>query len=126
MPGVSNSSPLIYLSALGDLDLLPRLFGAISIPMAVFREVAIEGRGQPGALEVEAAAGTWLSLSSVQHPSVVLELMERTGIHRGEAEAIVLASEQQQSMVMLDDHLRQLGFRLREEHYRLILERAGE
>lgn len=164
MPGVSNSSPLIYLSALGDLDLLQRLFGSVSIPAAVFREVVVEGTGQPGAREVEAAMGNWLHLDSVRHPSAVLELMERSGIHRGEAEAIVLAGEQPLRLVILDDQaalseatkrglivvrtpalyiaakragiianvkpkldgLRQFGFRLRDEHYRLILERAGE
>ncbi|MBK7926928.1 MAG: DUF3368 domain-containing protein [Bryobacterales bacterium] len=103
MPAVSNSSPLIHLSALGDLDLLPRLFGHISIPVAVFREVVEEGSGQPGAREVETAIGEWITVHPVQRSSAVNSLMDRTGIHHGEAEAIVLAGELQSRMLLLDD-----------------------
>jgi len=38
---VTNSSPLIYLAPLSDFDLLPRLFGDISMPPAVWREVRL-------------------------------------------------------------------------------------
>lgn len=44
---VSNSSPLVYLAALEDFDLLPRLFGQIAVPKAVFEEVVIGGAGLP-------------------------------------------------------------------------------
>jgi len=36
---VADSTPLIYLAALSDVDLLRDLFGAIVIPSAVFTEV---------------------------------------------------------------------------------------
>ena len=40
MKVVSNSSPLIFLSAIGMLDLLKAEFGEILMPEAVFDEVA--------------------------------------------------------------------------------------
>jgi predicted nucleic acid-binding protein len=39
----SNSSPLVYLAALGDFDFLPQLFDRIAIPQAVFEEVVVGG-----------------------------------------------------------------------------------
>jgi len=40
---VANSSVIIFLSKIGLLYLLKRLFGDIYIPEAVYREVVIEG-----------------------------------------------------------------------------------
>ncbi len=37
-PVVSNTSPFINLAGTGPLDLLPRLYGAVSVPRAVFEE----------------------------------------------------------------------------------------
>ena len=52
---LSNASPLINLARVGKLDLLRQLYGELFIPEAVWHEVVIEGVGQPGADEVEAA-----------------------------------------------------------------------
>lgn len=60
VPGVSNSSPLLYLAALADLNFLPALFGEITIPQAVWQELVIDGRGKPGVTEIEKARGGWL------------------------------------------------------------------
>jgi predicted nucleic acid-binding protein len=57
MSVVSNASPLINLARIGQLNLLPRLYGELAIPDAVWREVVLEGTGQPGAEEIEAADG---------------------------------------------------------------------
>ena len=39
-----NSGPLMALAKLGLLDLLPRLYGQVSLPTAVFVEVVVRGR----------------------------------------------------------------------------------
>jgi predicted nucleic acid-binding protein len=60
---VADSGPLIALSRIGHLELLPQLFGRVQIPNAVFREVtqgAAEGRS--GAAEVRAAP--WIDVVS--------------------------------------------------------------
>jgi predicted nucleic acid-binding protein len=82
--GVSNSSPLLYLARLGDLNFLSRLFGHISIAEAVWRELVVEGKGRPGAAEVEQARGEWLSVDSVSNRESVAELTAQ-GLHPGEA-----------------------------------------
>jgi hypothetical protein len=61
---VADSGPLIGLSRIGQLDLLPALFTRVQIPTAVWREVtqgAAEGRS--GAAEVRAA--TWIDVVPV-------------------------------------------------------------
>jgi len=52
---VSDSSPSLYLAALGDL------------------EVVIDGRGKPGAAEVEKARGDWLTVRAVMNRHAVTE-----------------------------------------------------
>ncbi len=41
---VVNSGPLMALAKIGLLDLLPRLYGQVSFPTAVFVEVVVRGR----------------------------------------------------------------------------------
>ncbi len=56
MKVVSNASPLINLARIGKLGLLRDLYEELTIPDAVWREVVLEGAGQPGADEIESAA----------------------------------------------------------------------
>jgi len=46
---VADSGPLIGMTRIGQLELLPRMFSEIIAPPEVWREVTIEGRGLPGA-----------------------------------------------------------------------------
>ena len=164
MPAVSNSSPLIYLSALQDLHLLHDLLGTITIPSAVYREVVVDGKGQPGAREVEQAVGKWITVVDIEDSLQVNSLQNVSGLQDGECEAIILAGQLHIGTIVLDDRqgvreaeartltvvrtpalylaakragmieqvkpkldsLRISGFRLRDEHYRVILQRAGE
>jgi predicted nucleic acid-binding protein len=102
--GVSDSSPLLYLAALGDLSFLPTLFGKITIPQAVWQELVIDGRGKPGSIEVEKARGDWLAVQVVANREAVGELTSRQ-LQFGESEAIVLASELNERTVFMDDEL---------------------
>jgi len=100
---VSNSSPLIYLAALGDLELLPQLFGRIAIPEAVHREVVVAGSGQSGAEAVARAQHDWLTVESIKDRRRAETLMNSPGLDVGEAEAIILAQELSHSTIILDD-----------------------
>ena len=44
---ITDSTPLIYLAAIGKFDLLGVLYGQIIIPSAVYEEVVIQGAGRP-------------------------------------------------------------------------------
>jgi uncharacterized protein len=102
VPGVSNSTPLLYLAKLGDLSFLPGLFGPITVPQAVWRELVIDGRGKPGATQVESARGDWLTVATPSHYDQVTDLAEG-GLEIGEAEAIILAAELGEGVIFMDD-----------------------
>ena len=98
---VSNSSPLINLSAIGEFNLLKELYGEIFIPSAVWDEVVIKGKGQPGAEEVGNAK--WVKKKLVANMSFVEVLT--LNLDKGEAEAIALAKEKDAEILLIDDKL---------------------
>lgn len=84
---VSDSSPLIWLSKVHRLELLRRLFGEVLVPEAVRIEVT-SGKSADALLIREAFKDGWIK--AVDSPGGT-ELVEVSGIHIGEAEAIQLA-----------------------------------
>jgi len=100
---VSNSSPLIYLAALGDFELLPQLFGEIHIPTAVGTEIVEQGMGfpvQPAALQ--AVAHAWLRVMPLRLPMEAIHAESRR-LHQGEVEVIRLAEQLSADTVLMDD-----------------------
>jgi predicted nucleic acid-binding protein len=87
---VSNSSPLIALHQLGQLDLCQALFGTVLIPPAVIHET-FQTRLQP----------SWLEGRPLAQPLSALVLRGRLGA--GEREAIALAVELTADLILLDD-----------------------
>jgi predicted nucleic acid-binding protein len=96
---VADSSVLIALSTLGELELLKELFGEVFIPKAVWREVVEDGMGQTGAEEVRAAR-KWLKVKDTKQEA--LKMVLNTFLDEGEAEAIALALEFD-ALVLLDE-----------------------
>lgn len=101
MSVVSNASPLINLARIGQLDLLQQLYGELTIPEAVWREVVVAGAGQPGAEEIETAS--WIRVQSATNRQLVQAL--RQELDAGEAEAIALALEVDPEFLLMDEHL---------------------
>ncbi len=96
---VSNTSPIINLAAIGLLNLLPELYGSITIPQAVYLEITVLGQGLTGALEVENA--NWIQVQSVSHTSLVTTILE--SVNLGEAEAIALSVEHAAHLLLIDE-----------------------
>lgn len=96
---VSDSSPLIHLARIGRLGLLRQLFGEITIPQAVYREVVVEGRGKPGSEQI--ASAPWIRTASIRGETLKRALL--IFLDEGEAEAIVLAVEMNADLVLLDE-----------------------
>ncbi|MCZ7373025.1 MAG: hypothetical protein O8C60_05120, partial [Candidatus Methanoperedens sp.] len=96
MKVVSNSSPLIFLSAIGMLDLLKVEFGEILVPEAVYDEVT--SNELKGSNEVKHA--DWIKVQMIKNIDVLSFLPM---LDRGEESAIVLAIEQEADLVLLDD-----------------------
>ena len=72
---VSDSSPPIYLSALSDLDLLPKLFNVVLIPPAVRIETVDQSGGLPGEAALrDALKAGWLRVSPMLAPAEPIEV----------------------------------------------------
>ena len=98
---ISDSSTLINLAGIGRLYLLHEMFGRVIIPHSVWDEVVLRG-DLPGASEVrEARDSGWISIQKTVNTAVVNLL--GLGLHRGEAEAIALAIEQNADLILLDE-----------------------
>jgi uncharacterized protein len=96
---VSNSTPLIHLAKIGQLHLLPELFGTLLIPQAVYTECVLEGRGYEESTRI--AQARWLQVVPVVNQTLLTLL--NSELDKGEAEAIVLALERQADRLLLDD-----------------------
>ncbi|MCJ7731946.1 DUF3368 domain-containing protein [Candidatus Bathyarchaeota archaeon] len=103
MPGsvkiVSDSSPLIWLSKVNKLGLLRQLFDEVSVPEAVRLEV-MRCESVDALLIREAFRIGWLKVESSGERGE--ELVEVSGIHLGEAEAILLA-RRSEALFLVDD-----------------------
>ena len=99
---VTNSTPLIELSKIKQLELLREVYGTILVPEEVYIEVVVDGTGKPGAAEVEAAE--WIYCQSVVDKGQVRSLQNHRSLHLGESATIVLAQEIAAEQVILDDN----------------------
>ncbi|WP_298908398.1 hypothetical protein [uncultured Nostoc sp.] len=83
---VSNTSPINYLILIGQINLLPELFGQIIIPLAVHSELS-NASTPPFVQAWIATPSTWLKIQVVNQPSdEIVELLDP-----GEREVILLA-----------------------------------
>ena len=96
---VVNSTPLIYLAAIGRFDLLQAIYGRIVIPAAVYEEVVTQGAGKPGASET--AEATWIERRDVADRSNLASLAG--ALHGGESEVVILAGELRADLVIMDE-----------------------
>ncbi len=96
---VADSTPLIALARIDQLNPLKELFGAVLIPEAVFREVVTRGKGRPGSEEVFGA--DWIQVQSPNDNGKVAFL--RSDLDEGEAEALVLAEEVSADWIIIDE-----------------------
>jgi len=95
---IADSSPLISLAIIEQLELLPQLYERILLPPAVWYEVTVQGAGLPGAQAVSQVK--WLEIQAPE--PIILEPLSIL-VDRGEAEAIALAQSIPNSTILLDD-----------------------
>ena len=100
---VVNTTPIIALSLIGELDLLRLLYGQVLVPPSVEAEVLAGGRGGTGRSELQEAS--WLHIVSLQDPNRADLLAD---LDRGEAEVIALAQELNADLVIIDERLARL------------------
>jgi len=96
---VADSSPLIALARIDQLQLLPSLYERVTVPEAVWQEVTRGASEQrAGAAEVQRA--TWIDVQHVEPKDIEAHALL---VDRGEAEAIALASRLQARLLLVDD-----------------------
>ncbi len=95
---VIDSSPLIALARIRQLELLPQLGARILVPPIVWDEVTVRSSNAAGAREVRQVP--WIE---IQAPEPLVAESLSILVDRGEAEAIALASTLPDSLVVLDD-----------------------
>jgi predicted nucleic acid-binding protein len=94
---VSDATPIVALSKIRRLNLLPTYFGEIHIPEKVYNEIIFEN------IEKELADIEWLKIKKVKNTTAVSYL--NMLLHRGESEAIQLAIELEADLLLVDDRL---------------------
>jgi uncharacterized protein len=99
LPAVSDTSPLIWLSKVGKINLLKDLFDEIIIPPEVYDEAVERGlqNGFSDAITIKECLNQgWIKLSKIntKDHTLIQRISEHAfEIHPGEAQAIVLARE---------------------------------
>ena len=101
MIAVVNATPLIALALLEGLDLLRELFGQVVVPPLVYHEVAVQGRGRPGADAL--AAADWILVRAPSSSPAIEPLL--LGLDAGELQVLLLARELAADWVLLDERL---------------------
>lgn len=97
---VSNTSPLLYLHQIGQLDLLSQLYGRVVVPGAVADELA--AGSQLGIDVPELAQHPWLQIEA---PPERLLLRAVVDLGMGEAEVIAFGLARPAALLLLDDRL---------------------
>lgn len=95
---VADSSPLIALALIAQLDLLQKLYAETIIPPAVWEETTIYGSGMPGADAISNI--NWFRMETPE-PSILKPLSIL--VDRGESEVISIALNRKDATVLLDD-----------------------
>jgi predicted nucleic acid-binding protein len=96
---VSDASPLIALSRIGYLQLLPTLYTRILIPPAVREDASRRG---VSASDLDGAS--WLTLRAPRDAALVDELRHVEPLDLGESEAIALAAELGMRLILDERH----------------------
>lgn len=96
---IANSTPLVHLSAIGNFQLLQKLFNEIFIPEEVYQEVVVHGAGKPGSKEVKKAK--WIKKVAVENKLAFSAYTTRFGL--GESGCLVLAKEMNADLLIMDD-----------------------
>ena len=93
---VANTTPIIALADIGQLDLLRQLYGEIIIPTAVLDEIISEpARSKVGESD-------WIIVESVSNAEQ--KRLFKSRLHEGEVEVMRLAQEQHADLVIIDDN----------------------
>ena len=96
---ICDASPLIFLGALGKLELLPQLYEQVVTTPTVFKEITDVGEDRQSALDVKNLS--WLRVLEPQNK--VLQTALGGELDQGESSAIALSFDFEASLLLIDE-----------------------
>lgn len=97
---VCNTSPLLYLHQVSQLEILQKLYGEVKIPPAVQNELDVgreRGVDVPQPTDIE-----WISIDVPTSTAILPAIVD---LGAGEAEVLALGLQFKDSLLILDDRL---------------------
>jgi len=98
---VSDTTPLITLMKVNQLDLLEKLFDNVKIPKSVYAELTENPLYQEEAEYIKRSA--FIGISTVNDTKSVSLLRKAAGLDKGESEAIILTEEIFADLLLMDE-----------------------
>jgi predicted nucleic acid-binding protein len=96
---VSNTTPIISLLKVDELEILKKLYKELFIPYEVYIEIEA---GKNKEYYVDLATIEWIRIVKIQNEKSLSFFLD---LDKGEAEAIVLANEMEADLIILDETL---------------------
>ena len=100
---ISDTTPILYLLKINELDLLHIMFDEIHIPSKVYEELTCNGRYQEEINILNTCK--YIYVDDIVEYSKVRDLIaDNENLHRGEAEAIVLCEQLATNLLFIEDN----------------------
>lgn len=96
---VVNSTPLISLAIIEQVDLLQRIFGKVILPRAVYNEVITGGKGKAGYFQLSNI--DWFHVIDTVNIELKRSIMVQ--LDEGEAEVITVSKDKNIPLVCIDE-----------------------
>lgn len=104
---ISDTSPLIHLTACEQVELLHTLYGEIVIPSSVEEELRFKSKDEK--IKQQIFSFDWIKVKTATDKKLVADLDKRLG--GAEAEAIALAVELKADLLLIDERKGRLAAR---------------
>jgi len=98
---VSDTTPIISLMKIEQLDLLEQLFENVKIPIGVYEELITNPLYQEEVEQIKRSS--FIEVVSVKDRKSVTIFRKATGLDKGESEAIVLTDEIHADSLLMDE-----------------------
>jgi predicted nucleic acid-binding protein len=97
---ITNTTPIVTLLGIGQLELLKNLYGQIIIPESVAKEVE-QGKGKR--FYADLSQLDWIKIQSIKETALFQYLLN--DLDEGEAAVITLAQELNAQLLIIDERL---------------------
>ena len=97
---IVDSTPLIVLSNVNKLEVLKMMYGEITIPRAVYKEIS--AKPDSACKKMVEDASDWINVEDIENE--MAKLMFKPQLHEGEVEVMILAKEKNADLVIIDDN----------------------